>query len=123
MDGCVQVVEHLRNSLSPPGYQACTWKANTPESHLERLRSVLATLWFRVVVKDYKDTGVDFTKHLYVPEVDQITHELHHERADHGHLVKRIAGLCPWMYLYKSGVEIIFCNSPCTTFIWHKQIQ
>ena len=37
-------------------------------------------------------TGRDFPFHLYVAEVDPVTGQLHHERADHNHLLKRIAG-------------------------------
>eukprot|EP00058_Branchiostoma_floridae_P000614 XP_002586102.1 hypothetical protein BRAFLDRAFT_110004 [Branchiostoma floridae] len=35
--------------------------------------------------------GVDFSKHLYVPEVDITTGKIHHEREDHNHILKRIA--------------------------------
>ena len=35
--------------------------------------------------------GVDFSTHLYVPEVDPVTGLVHHERSDHNHLLKRIA--------------------------------
>ena len=36
--------------------------------------------------------GRDFSSHLYVPEIDPVTGHLHHERADHNNLLKRIAG-------------------------------
>ena len=35
--------------------------------------------------------GVDFSQHLFVPDVDPITGCVIHERSDHNHLIKRIA--------------------------------
>ena len=35
--------------------------------------------------------GVDFSTHLYVPEVDVITGQTIHERGDHNHILKRVA--------------------------------
>ena len=42
-------------------------------------------------MEELKEQGVDFSSHLYVPEVDPITGLVHHDRADHNHLLKRIA--------------------------------
>lgn len=64
---------------------------DTPESLLDKLRSVVATYQFRCDVQYWKDQGVDFSLYMYVPEVDPITGDFHHERADHNHLLKRIA--------------------------------
>lgn len=61
------------------------------ESCNDKLRSVVATYQFRHEVQYWKDNGVDFSLYLYVPEVDPITGDTHHERADHNHLLKRIA--------------------------------
>lgn len=43
------------------------------------------------MVKKLKEEEVDFTTHLYVPEVDPVTGCARHDRADHNHLLKRIA--------------------------------
>ena len=40
----------------------------------------------------YCSEGVNFKDHLYVPEVSERTGEPQHEREDHNHLLKRIAG-------------------------------
>lgn len=42
-------------------------------------------------VAELKLQGVDFTSHLYVTDVDPVTGLVHHDRADHNHLLKRIA--------------------------------
>ena len=42
-------------------------------------------------MKELKEEGVDFTQHLYVPEVDPVTGRARHDRSDHNHLLKRIA--------------------------------
>ena len=42
-------------------------------------------------VAELKLQCVDFTSHLYVPEVDPVTGLVHHDRADHNHFLKRIA--------------------------------
>ena len=68
------------------------FKPHEPDNHLRRLRAVIATLRFRKTITDYESKGVDFRTHLYVPEIDRITQEPFHERADHCHLLKRIAG-------------------------------
>ena len=60
------------------------------ESLLDKLRSVVATYTFRNIVRELQE-GVDFTQHLYVPEVDPVTDCVWHDRADHNHLLKRIA--------------------------------
>lgn len=58
---------------------------------LDKLRSIVATYQFRADVSYWKECGVDFSKYVYVPEVDPITGETHHERADHNHVLKRMA--------------------------------
>ena len=52
---------------------------------------MVGTYTFRNAVKDLKEEGVDFTQHLYVPEVDPVTGRARHDRSDHNHLLKRIA--------------------------------
>ena len=57
---------------------------------MDKLRSIAATYTFHKRVKEFKEQGVDFSTHLYVP-VDPVTGLVHHDRADHNHLLKRIA--------------------------------
>ena len=85
-------IEHERNALIPNGYQAYPFRRNTPESKLDMMRSIVATYIYRKKVQEFRQDGVDFSMYLYVPEKDTTTGEVHHERADHGHLLKRIAG-------------------------------
>ena len=58
---------------------------------LDKLGSVVATYQFRCDVQYWEDQGVDFCLYMYVPEVDPVTGDIHPERADHNHLLKRIA--------------------------------
>ena len=69
-----------------------TFRSGIPESYIEKMRTIIATLYYKYMLQDYAAKGVDFIHHLYVPEVDSITMMEFHERADHGHLLKRIAG-------------------------------
>lgn len=85
-------ITNIRSSLVPPGYTPYPFRTNTEESLLDKLRSVVATYTFRKWVQEFKEQGVDFSTHLYVPEVDPVTGLVHHERADHNHLLKRMAG-------------------------------
>ena len=84
-------VTFVRGKLVPDGYAPYPFRKDTPESLLDKLRSVVATYQFRCDVQYWKDQGVDFSVYMYVPEVDPITGDFHHERADHNHLLKRIA--------------------------------
>lgn len=81
----------IRGKLVPDGYSPYPYRADTPESLLDKLRSVVATYQFRSDVQYRKNKGVDFSQYLYVPEIDPITGDIHHERSDHNHLLKRIA--------------------------------
>ncbi|KAJ7358927.1 carbohydrate binding [Desmophyllum pertusum] len=74
-------ITNIRGSLVPPGYTPYPFRTNTEESLLDKK-------W----VQEFKEQGVDFSTHLYVPEVDPVTGHVHHERADHNHLLKRMAG-------------------------------
>ena len=67
------------------------FRRDTPESLLDKLRSIVATFQFRADVRHWKEQGVDFSTYVYVPEVDPVTGETHHERSDHNHLLKRMA--------------------------------
>lgn len=84
-------VTFVRGNLVPEGYAPYPFRKDTPESLLDKLRSVVVTHQFRCDVQYWKDQGVDFSLYMYVPEVDPITGDFHHERADHNHLLKRIA--------------------------------
>lgn len=84
-------ITNIRGSLVPPGYSPYPFRTNTRESLLDKLRSIVATFTYRKRVQELKEQGVDFSTHLYVPEVDPVTGLEHHERSDHNHLLKRIA--------------------------------
>ena len=47
---------------------------------------------FEKKVSIHCSEGVNFREHLYVPEVSEHTGEPQHEREDHNHVLKRIAG-------------------------------
>lgn len=55
------------------------------------MRSIVATYTFRSHIKELQQEEVDFSQHLYVAEVDPVTEQVRHDRADHNHLLKRIA--------------------------------
>lgn len=85
-------VANVRGSLVPNGYTPWPYKHDTPETMLDMLWSIVATYEFRFMVKSLKEEfGVDFSQHLYVPEIDPVTGAEHHERGDHNHILKRIA--------------------------------
>jgi len=84
-------VTFIRGKLVPVGYAPYPFREDTLESVLDKLRSVVAMYQFRCDVQHWKDQGIDFSLYAYVPEVDPITGDIHHERADHNHLLKRIA--------------------------------
>ncbi|XP_078618099.1 uncharacterized protein LOC144885838 [Branchiostoma floridae x Branchiostoma japonicum] len=84
-------LHHIRKDLIPEGYTYHTWRLHMEETELEMMRSIIATYRFRARIEELKLEGVDFTKYLYIPEVDPITHQEHHDREDHNHILKRIA--------------------------------
>ncbi|XP_035696439.1 uncharacterized protein LOC118429887 [Branchiostoma floridae] len=85
-------IHHIRNDLVPEGYTHLPWRVHVvPESQLDMLRSIVGTYQIRASVEELKQEGVHFSKHLYVPEVDITTGQIHHEREDHNHILKRIA--------------------------------
>ena len=63
----------MRGRLVPAGYTPYPFRRNTEESLLDKLRSLVATYTFRHMVQELQEEGVDFTQHLYVPEVDPVT--------------------------------------------------
>ena len=74
------------------------FRLNTEESFLDKLRTIVATYRFRHTINEYKQEGVDFSCHLYVPEFDEQTGEYFHEREDHCHILKRI-----WRHTREEG--------------------
>lgn len=95
------------------------FRPNTPESILDAMRSIIATYKFRHQVMDLKAQGVDFSTYMYVPEIDPVTNTVHHERADHGHLLKRMA--CKFIIIttfnLQSGVNF-FRKFFCFNVLW-----
>ena len=87
-----ECVRRQRGKLIPDGYIPFPFRTNTPESYLDQLRSLVATYTYRSTIAYWNSRGVDFDTFMYIPEVDNITGEIHHDRADHCHLLKRIAG-------------------------------
>ena len=81
----------IRGSFVPDGYEPYPFRKATPESLLDKLRSIVATFAYRHTTKELQQEGVDFTLHLYVPEVDPHTGEERHDRGDHNDIYKRIA--------------------------------
>ena len=85
-------VTFVRGSLIPAGYTPYPFRHDTPESLLDKLRSIVATCKFRATIDYWKERGVDFSTYLYIPEVDPMTGEERHDRGDHNHLFRRAAG-------------------------------
>lgn len=84
-------VTNVRGNFVPQGYSPFPFRRYTPESLLDKLRSIVATYRFRVIVSYWKERGADFSQYLYVPEVDPITGEERHDRGDHNPLFRRMA--------------------------------
>lgn len=57
---------------------------------LGKLRPIVATFVYQHAIQEFKQEGVDFTQHLYIPEVDPTTPEERHDRGDHNHIYKRM---------------------------------
>lgn len=81
----------IRGGLLPDGYEPYPFRKNTPESLLDKLRSIVATYMYSHTIKELQLEGIDFAHHLYVPEIDPHPGEEHHDRGDHNHIYKRIA--------------------------------
>ena len=65
-------ITFIRGSLVPDGYQPYPFRKDT----------IVATFVYQHAIQELKQDGVDFTQHLYVPEVDP---------TDHNHIYKRMA--------------------------------
>jgi len=95
-------VTYLRCKLVPPEYTPFPFRANTPESYLDKLWSLVATYRFRHTLKQFQEEGIDFSLYLYVPETDPTTGEVFHEREDHCHILKRI-----WKHTREGGPNYV----------------
>ncbi|XP_071126583.1 uncharacterized protein [Mytilus edulis] len=84
-------IVYLRGKLVPEGYTPYPFGKDTPESSIDRLRSLVSTYVYRHTVTTLRSEGGDFSQHLYVPEIDKTTCQQYHERGDHNHILKRIA--------------------------------
>lgn len=84
-------ITFIRGSLVPNGYAPYPFRKDTPESLLDKLRSIVGTFMYRNSIEELLQQGVDFKQHLYVPEVDPHTGEERHDRGDHNHIYKRMA--------------------------------
>ena len=56
----------------------------------DQMRSIAATYRFPHVLDQLKGQQVDFSKHVYIPEVDKVTGKILHHRENHNHILKRI---------------------------------
>ena len=63
----------------------CAGKEETEE---DKMRSILAQLDYRYQVNHWKEQGIPFNTHLYVPEVHPDTGVPFCEREDEGHVFK-----------------------------------
>jgi len=86
-----EALARIKKELVPPDYSPWPFNRNKQESHLDCMRTIMATYIYRRSVNMWSDAGVDFREHLYVSEIDETTGTLHHERGDHCHILKRIA--------------------------------
>ncbi len=55
------------------------------------MKALIATYTFREKMEEYSRHEIDFNNFFYVPTVDEITKDIHHQREDHNHVLKRIA--------------------------------
>ena len=76
----------VRDSLLSEGFTAHPFRPGTKECFIDTLRTLVATLRFRHTIAIHKSNGVDFSMHLYVPEIDEVTGEAIHQREDHCHI-------------------------------------
>ena len=77
-------------------------------------KALLEHFYFVMKLKNIRRWGVDFSLYLYIPEIDPITKDVRHGRADHNHVYKRTAtssrnGNCP--PLDYAGFDAVLCDS------------
>ena len=96
-------VTHVRAKLVSDGYTPYTFRTETSETSLDKLRSLVPTCYFCHMVSYRKTNDVGFSSYMYVPEVDPITKNVHHESGDHNHILKRIGHLaCDGKFLKRN---------------------
>jgi hypothetical protein len=84
-------VDSVRRALVPDDYDPYPFRANTPESMVDKLRSIYATYQFRKEISRTQRTEKrDFSTYIYVPENDSAGGPSQHDREDHCHVLKRI---------------------------------
>ncbi len=76
----------VRRELLSPDYEPFPYRSGRDETHLDKMRSIIANYKLRAVIEELKTEGVDFSTYLYVPEIDPISHDTIHERGDHNHI-------------------------------------
>ena len=54
-------ITNIRGNLVPQGYSPCPFRRDTPESLLDKLRSLVTTYKFRAIVSYWKERGADFS--------------------------------------------------------------
>ena len=90
---CINILHSsLFHGAAPADYQPYPYRFGAPGDYVAKCRTVLATYIFRHRIAELKAEGRDFTMYLYIPEKDAATGDSFHDRADHCHLLKRIAG-------------------------------
>ncbi|CAB3995519.1 Hypothetical predicted protein [Paramuricea clavata] len=68
----------VRMSLVPEGYEPYPFRNVVEESQDDIIKSIVATYRFRATVAKCVSEGVDFSTHLYIPEIVEGTDELKH---------------------------------------------
>ena len=119
-------VTYVRQSLVPQGYHPYPFKVDTPESFTDKLKSLVATYRYRHHVEELKEQGVDFSTYLYISEVDPVTGDIHHEREDHCHILKRIwkhtreGSNISFFFLTFLTFDLVLSTSQCLLFIKYR---
>ena len=67
-----------RDDLVPAPYRDISFRSGIPETHLDNMKSIVASHLYRREIARWQLQGVDFASYLYVPETDQTTEHLIH---------------------------------------------
>ena len=65
-----------------------TFETGEDETFGDKLRSVLAQMEFKYIIRSWDSKGVPFQTYMYVPEIHPILSKEFHEREDEGHVFK-----------------------------------
>ena len=83
----LEALQLVRQDLVPVGRVPQPWRMHVKENETDAMRSVIGTFRFRARIRVLQtDFDADFTRSMYIPEVDNITGETHHHREDHNHM-------------------------------------